>query len=141
MSDSPYCNCLYYSANALGRIMTNIADEEFKPTGLSPSYALLLLLVINNRGISPGEISDRMQLTPSTITRLLDKLERRAYLERRNDGRSVTVFTTKEGKKMKSKIEKCWKQLYNRYTSLLGENLSRNLTENTYQASKILEAS
>lgn len=31
--DSKYCTCLYYSANALARIMTKIAEKAFNTIG------------------------------------------------------------------------------------------------------------
>ena len=79
---SPYCNCLYYSANALSRLMTRMADEEFALAGVSSSYAFLLMTVNGQPGIQPKEISQKMQLTPSTVTRLVEKMEARALLER-----------------------------------------------------------
>ena len=72
---SKYCGCLYYSVNALSRVMTKIADEEFGVTGLSSSYAFLLMTVNEKPGIQPKEISQHMQLTPSTVTRLVEKME------------------------------------------------------------------
>ena len=74
-----YCTCLYYSANALSRIMTKISDDEFAITGLSSSYAFLLMIVNENPGVQPTEISHQMQLTPSTVTRLIEKMEYRNY--------------------------------------------------------------
>ena len=68
---SPYCNCLYYSANALSRLMTRMADEEFALAGVSSSYAFLLMTVNGQPGIQPKEISQKRQLTPSTVTRFL----------------------------------------------------------------------
>ena len=56
MEKSKYCGCLYYSANALSRIMTKMADEEFASAGLSSSYAFLLMTVNHKPGIQPKEI-------------------------------------------------------------------------------------
>ncbi|MBK8875932.1 MAG: MarR family transcriptional regulator [Bacteroidetes bacterium] len=77
---SKYCGCLYYSVNALSRLMTKIADEEFAVTGLSSSYAFLLMTVNNKPGIQPKEIGEQMQLTASTITRLIAKMEQKKII-------------------------------------------------------------
>ena len=66
-----YCQCLYYSANALAREIGKIADEEFAPTGLAPSQAFMMMTVIEKPGIQPMEISHIMMLAPSTITRFI----------------------------------------------------------------------
>ena len=139
-ADSPYCNCLYYSSNALGRVMTKMAEEEFATTGLAPSYAFLLLSVKSDPGISPGAISEKMQLTPSTVTRLIEKMEVRGYLERKSAGRAVEVYLTTEGVKLIPGIKKAWRSLYRRYADLLGEENARQLTVATYEASKQLGA-
>ena len=84
--DSMFCNCLYYSANALGRVMTRMADEEFAITGLAPSHAFVLIIVNKNQGIRPGLIAEQMQLSPSTVTRLIEKMEHRGLVLRKNVG-------------------------------------------------------
>ena len=76
-----YCGCLYYSANALSRMMTKMADEAFAKTGLAPSYAFMLMSINHKPGIHPKELSEHMQLTPSTVTRLLEKLEAKNLLD------------------------------------------------------------
>ncbi|MBK8406230.1 MAG: MarR family transcriptional regulator [Saprospiraceae bacterium] len=62
--------------------------------GLSSSYAFLLMTVNNKPGIQPKEISEQMQLTASTITRLIEKMEQKKLLVRESTGRSTGVFPT-----------------------------------------------
>jgi len=45
------CTCLHYSVNASARVITKIAEEEFAPTGLAPSYTFLLMTVNWNPGV------------------------------------------------------------------------------------------
>ena len=127
--ESKYCGCLYYSANALSRIMTKLADEEFAITGLTSSYAFLLMTVNEKPGIQPKEISHHMQLTPSTVTRLIEKMEYRGFLEREHVGRTTEVYPTIQSKKLHAKIKKAWRNLYNRYAEVLGESKSKKLTQ------------
>jgi len=134
--DSKYCGCLYYSANALARIMTKMADEEFAITGLSSSYALLLLTVNSKPGIQPTEISEEMQLTPSTITRLIEKMEQKNLLERKIIGRNTAVYPTEKSKELESKIKEAWGNLYRRYSELIEEEEAKKLTASIYSAVK-----
>ncbi len=138
-SNSKYRGCLYYSANALARLMTKIADEEFAITGLSSSYAFLLMTVNNKPGIQPKEISEQMQLTPSTITRLIEKMEQKKLLVRKSTGRSTEVFPTERSKALLPIIKEAWKNLYNRYAELLGEAEAKKLTADIYTAVNKLE--
>ncbi|MCB0656501.1 MAG: winged helix-turn-helix transcriptional regulator [Saprospiraceae bacterium] len=136
---SPYCNCLYYSANALSRLMTRMADEEFALAGVSSSYAFLLMTVNGQPGIQPKEISQKMQLTPSTVTRLVEKMEARGLLERKSSGRATEVYPTEKSQELQPRIQEAWQNLYRRYANILGEKASQALTSAIYEASRLLE--
>ena len=138
--DSKYCGCLYYSANALGRVITKMAEEEFAITGLAPSYAFLLMGVNEKPGIQPKEISEYMQLAPSTVTRLIEKLEYRGLVERKSSGRATEVYPTDKSLELDPTIKKAWKNLHDRYTNLIGKEEAKKLTADVYGASKKLGA-
>jgi DNA-binding MarR family transcriptional regulator len=131
---SPYCRCLYYSANALARVMTGLADEAFAPTGLPPSYAFVMMSVNGKPGIQPGEISTKMMLAPSTITRFIEKLEFRGLVNRKQVGKAIHVYPTAKGEQMYPEIKAAWRQLKKRYDNLIGEQKARELTDATYNA-------
>ena len=136
--NSKYCGCLYYSANALSRLMTKMADEEFAILGLSASYAFLLMTVNDKPGIQPKEISEQMQLTPSTITRLIEQMEQKKMVERKSTGRMTEVYPTDKSRKLDGKIKEAWRNLYNRYSELIEEEEAKKLTANIYDAVKKL---
>lgn len=79
MKEHAYCRCLYFSANALARAVTRIAEEEYAAVGLAPSHAFILMTVNKQPGITAGEVADIMLLDPSTVTRLVEKLEKQGY--------------------------------------------------------------
>jgi len=114
--------------------MTKMADEEFAVTRLSSSYTFLLMTVNEKPGIQPKEISDKMLLTPSTVTRLIEKMEHKGYLERKHSGRNTEVYPTAKSKKLDKKIKQAWMNLYKRYTNILGEAKSAKLTDSIYEA-------
>ena len=136
---SKYCNCLYHSANALSRVMTKISDEEFASIGLTSSYAFLLMTVNEKQGIQPKEISEQMQLTASTVTRLIEKLEYRGYLERQSTGRSTEVYSTEAGLAMQPELKEIWQKLYKRYSDILGKKAADQLTADIYASTQKLE--
>jgi DNA-binding MarR family transcriptional regulator len=119
--------------------MTKMADEEFAITGLSSSYAFLLMAVNNKPGIQPKEISEQMQLTPSTITRLIEKLEQKKLLKRISSGRNTEVHPTDKSKMLDKPIKEAWKKLYNRYSGLIGEAEAKNLTTTIFNVIKKIE--
>ena len=136
---SKYCTCLYHSANALSRVMTKISDEEFASVGLSSSYAFLLMTVNEKQSIQPKEISKHMQLTASTVTRLIEKMEYRGYLQRQSAGRSTEVYSTQAGLELQPKLKEIWRRLYKRYSGILGKEAADKLTADIYTSFRKLE--
>ena len=136
--ESKYCGCLYNSANVLARNMTRMADEAFAKLGLTSSYAFLIMTANDKPGIQPKEICQHLQLTPSTVTRLIEKMEYKGLLERKKVGRSTEVYPTKESIKLQPKIKAAWKCLSNRYTKILGKQDSEVLVTAIHAANKKL---
>jgi DNA-binding MarR family transcriptional regulator len=132
--NNPYGNCLFYSANALSRIVTKMGEEEFAVTGLTPSYAFILLIVCNQPGIATNNICKLMNLTPSTVTRLLDKLEALEYVERKTETKFTYIFPTTKGKDLEPVINQVWQNLNNKYVELLGKSNYKKLTEQIFKA-------
>lgn len=139
-ADASYAECLYYAANAFARQMTKMADDAFLPTGLSASYAVLMMTVNNHPGICPRDISQRMQLTPSTITRLIEKMEYRGYLERRSTGKFTEVYPTDAGQALVPVIQSAWKNLQAHYEGLLGPKEAHALVQRLTGAVAQLDA-
>lgn len=136
--EANYNDCLYFTSNALARLLTRMADEEFGKLGLSPSHAFLLMSVIDKPGIQPGKLSEELQLSPSTVTRLIEKMEYRGYLERHSEGRATHVHPTGECLNLDGDLREAWVNLTGRYTDILGDRYSKVLTEMTFTATEKL---
>ncbi len=136
----PFSDCLYYTANVLSRVMTRMADDAFASTGLTSSYAFLLMLVNASPGIQPLEISREMMLKPSTITRFIEKMEYRGFLQRKPEGRSTKVYPTQKAVEINADIQKAWERLFGKYASPLGTPEANGLIKNVFEASQKLEA-
>lgn len=128
--ESTFCKCLYFSSQALARKVEKLAIESWKPSGLSPSHAYLLMLVLKAPGIQPTALSEQLQLTPSTITRLTEKLEEKKLLIRTTEGKLTNIYPTPKGKNMEPQLNECLKNFYQTYSSVLGkENSSRLVSD------------
>ncbi|ULQ56410.1 MarR family winged helix-turn-helix transcriptional regulator [Flavihumibacter rivuli] len=129
-SESKYCQCMYFASSALARKMEKLALESWKKVGLSPSHGYLLMLVIEEPGIQPGTLADELQLSPSTVTRLIEKLEERKLVVRTTEGKITNVFPTSAGKDIRSALKECAEHFHHTYASILGAEESARLVQN-----------
>lgn len=136
---SKFCNCLCHASNALARNMTKIMDDELAGISLTSSYAYLLMEVAGDPGVNPTVISQSLELSPSTVTRLIEKMERRGLMTRKQEGRNTEVYLTKEGEKFMKKVSQCLDRVAVRYNAILGEKTVDRLTKSVYNASMKLE--
>ena len=132
-------HCLYFTANALSRVITRIADEEFRVTGLSPSHAFLMMQVVEQPGITQKALGAELHLAPSTVTRFVDTLVHKGYLEREVDGKTTRITATETGCRLHDPIRAAWKSLHMRYAAILGLEEGDALTREIDRAGTLLE--
>lgn len=133
------CSCLYFTTNKLHRIINKMAEEEFIKTGLSPSYAVALILITNEKGLSQKEISQKLKIKPSTTSRFMDKLESKGLVFREVKGKVSYLYPTSKGEEMQEDIAQCWENLHRRYSEILGCEKGAELTQNINEAADELE--
>ena len=129
-------NCLYFTTNSLSRVITKMADEEFMITGLPPSHAFLVMWVNSHPGVIQKDLAYVLNLAPSTVTRFLDNLARRGFLERRVEGKISRIYPTEKGQALQETIHQAWHNLYTRYKDLLGEEAALHLAHQIREASE-----
>lgn len=133
-----YSACLLFSANALARAITAIGDEEFGRFGLCYSHAYLLCEVVEQPGITPSQLSATLCLTPSTITRLVEKLEQKKLIRRESEGKNTLIYPTPEGEILQPAVAEAWGRVGTKYAQLIGESEVCQLTKQVFKAAKAL---
>ncbi|MGD8327876.1 MAG: MarR family transcriptional regulator [Acidobacteriota bacterium] len=76
---------------------------EDKKSGLSPARLSALSVVVFGGPLSLGNLAAAEQVTPPTMTRLVQALEQEGLLERRpdpEDGRGILIAATRAGDKL-----------------------------------------
>jgi DNA-binding MarR family transcriptional regulator len=137
-SESRYGKCMYFSSGALARKMEKLAKESWNKVGLSPSHAYLLMIAIEQPGIQPGCLAGELQLRPSTITRLIEKLEEKKVVVRIAEGKTTNVYATPKGKDLLPLLKECLKTFYEGYSSILGTEESARVVADMNKLSDAL---
>ena len=81
-----------------------------REVGLSAATWFLLTMLIDEDGISQGEVSHRFEVDPSRITRLAQRLEKEGLLRRERDpedNRVVRLHVTEEGRRLIESRREC----------------------------------
>jgi DNA-binding MarR family transcriptional regulator len=98
--------------------------DRVRVLGFTFSQCYTLLEVSREDGISMNDLSERMNLDCSTMTRVVDLLVRDGWLERRrgsDDGRKRLVYLTAGGSSMASRIREDIEAYYREVLSNLPE--------------------
>lgn len=82
---------------------------NFRKAGLevSPEQWGIMLMLMKNDGIKQNEIAEWVGRNDSSITRIIDNLSQKGYVERRpheNDRRVNLIYLTEEGKSLQQKL-------------------------------------
>jgi DNA-binding MarR family transcriptional regulator len=139
LCQSKFCNCAYFVSAALSRKITRLAEKNWATSGLSPSIGYLLLAVLEDPGIQPGMLGQQLQLAPSTITRLIEKLEQKKLIIRANDGKLIYVYPTPKGKKLYMQLNNCRQAFSEEFDRLMGDEGTRKLLQDMQVVAERLE--
>ncbi len=89
-------------------------NQQLTSYDLSVPKALLLLEISPEGGENPKTLAAKLDLESSSMTGLLDRLEKKGFIERRpdpNDRRSILIFLTPSGITARQNIKALVEQL------------------------------
>ena len=84
-------------------------------------FFLYLLLQEDEEGLSVNKISETLTIAPSTVTRFVDKLVSKGYVERIKTGKQSFTRMTKEGKNIMPEVYACWGEIFKKVESMAGD--------------------
>lgn len=109
--------------------MEKLAQASWKSVDLSPSHGYILILVLQEPGLQPGQLAEQLLLSPSTITRLLEKLEEKKLIIRTVSGKTANVYPTPKAKQLSPELQKCVTDFRKQYESFLNSEESLKLVK------------
>lgn len=99
-------------------------SEKLEGYGISIPQSFILCCLLGENGLTLKEIGNRTLIDSSSMTVLVDKLEKDNLVERQldsQDRRAIRVFITDKGKEIAEKIESLASEFNAHLFELLGE--------------------
>jgi len=122
MATKVAAECLAGRSRVLSRALTGISDRALAPLGLKTSqFNLLVAVSLEHR---PAEICRGLQMEDSTLSRSVERMRRRGWLESvpGPDRRSHSIRITRKGRKLLEKAYPAWATVQREIKRRLGDD-------------------
>ena len=103
---------------SLGLAFWRMKHAFEREVGLSTATWFLLSMLLEEDGISQGEVSHRFEVDPSRVTRLAQRLQEERLLRRERDpedNRVVRLYATEKGRRLIESSRKRREEFENRF--------------------------
>jgi len=90
------------------------AHSLLEKLGLYRGQPPVLFALWEQDGLTHGELAQRLQITPATITRMIQRMEKAGFVQRKPDGndqRISRVYLTEIGRDIRSQLQAIWDQM------------------------------
>ena len=100
LTDTIAGECIAVRMRMLNRVVTNIYDDALRPLGVKVSQMNILVAAGRMGTARPAEVCERLLLDVSTLSRNVERMKARGWLEviPDDDGRAQPFRLTNEGR-------------------------------------------
>lgn len=98
-----YTDCIAFLLAKANQKSQSLLKKQLQPYGLTAVQHLILEVVLENEGLTPGEIGKRLISDNATISGVLDRMEEAGWIVRTTDPHDKRVTRVFLGKKVKEK--------------------------------------
>lgn len=102
------------------KLMRAAADDAMSPHGVRVGQNLLLEVLWEDDGLTPGELAGRLRLTTPTVVNAATRMETAGLVTRRRDeadARLVRLYLTERGKAAQEPVQRARAELERRATA------------------------
>lgn len=117
--------CIAVRLRMLNRVVTNIYDDALRPLGVKVSQMNILVAAAKMGTARPAEVCERLHLDVSTLSRNVERMKARGWLEviPDQDGRAQPFRLTSRGSELLEKATPPWKKAQRQAKALLGDGI------------------
>jgi len=122
--------CIAVRLRTLNRVITNIYDNALRPLDLKVSQ-MNILAAATTGTVRPLEVCEYLQLDVSTLSRNVDRMKARGWLEvvPDKDGRAQPFRLTPQGRKLLEKAVPAWRGAQQQVKKVLGNGFVEQLNQ------------
>ncbi|WP_033153130.1 MarR family winged helix-turn-helix transcriptional regulator [Streptococcus equinus] len=91
-------NDFFFSLKKLNRILDKKTEETYRKIGLSHTYALTLFILSQEDGKCYKDLADILCITAPSMTKIIEKLNRRDLVNTIPNGRTKQIYLSDKGK-------------------------------------------
>lgn len=115
--------CVAVRLRMLNRVVTGVYDRALWPFRIKISQMNILVALSLMGRARPGDICHALEIEASTLSRNLDRLEKRGWVARQPDAdpRAQWVRLTRQGEHMLAEVLSAWEEAQAEAVHLLGE--------------------
>ena len=118
-------DCIAARLRLLTRVVTKRYDDALRPLGIKTSQ-LNILVVTARLGLArPAEICDKLKMDISTVSRNVDRMRARGWIEvvdDQQDARAHQIRLSAPGRQLLEKAKPAWEEAQEEVKDLLGRN-------------------
>ena len=116
--------CIAVRLRLLNRVVTNFYDDALRPLGLKVSQLNILVVTAKLGLAQPAKICDILQLDTSTLSRNVERMRAKGWLEvvPGKDARTQPFRLTAQGTRLLERAVPAWEQAQQQAGELLGED-------------------
>lgn len=130
-------SCVATRLRTLTRFVSGIYDELLRPLDLKVSQLNILVLLASQDENRPAKICEQLCLDASTLSRNVDRMRARGWLELdqdKEDARAHSVRLTDAGKELLRKALPLWKRAQEKVEMTLGKSTLESLRKASRQS-------
>jgi len=117
--------CIAVRMRMLNRVVTSIYDDALRPLGIKVSQ-MNILVATGKMGLArPTEVCERLHLDVSTLSRNVERMKARGWLEvvPEEDGRAQPFQLTAKGRELLKKAAPSWDRAQRQAKDVLGDGI------------------
>jgi DNA-binding MarR family transcriptional regulator len=114
MSQQPHQESIDYLLAQVCRLHHARAHTLLEEVGLYRGQPKMLFALWEQEGLTHSELAAQSHVRPATITKMLQRMEKAGFVERRHDQedqRVSRVYLTDAGRAIRSDVEQVWRML------------------------------